>query len=218
MYKERVQKATYYALFVGIIGQKPRHRRTYPGFSHAKTRLSCRTHDLMRGTAWVEGGKARWMCRAPGCVATVSRTASVNQLGTRTRDGPAPYRSLAEGRFWRGKERERRSEKREEKREGHEQKDGSEHGLRESERIPERKKKKRDGETARILFAIKARDNLKAITITHGLRVHTLSPSARSRSAIPSHVARFADRFAWPSVSHVPSYTRFSRRYARVCP
>lgn len=47
--------------------------------------------------------------------------------------------------------------------------------------------KKRDGETARILFAIKARDNLKAITITHGLRVCTHAPrlrSSRSRSAI----------------------------------
>lgn len=53
--------------------------------------------------------------------------------------------------------------------------------------------KKRDGETARILFAIKARDNLKAITITHGLRVctHALRlrlclrlRSSRSRSAI----------------------------------
>lgn len=45
--------------------------------------------------------------------------------------------------------------------------------------------KKRDGETARILFAIKARDNLKAITITHSLRVRTLlSSPPRSRFAI----------------------------------
>ena len=69
-------------------------------------------------------------------------------------------------------------------------------------------REKRDGETARILFAIKARDNLKAITITHGLRVHTLSPSTlafRDRAEdslmvsvcpFPSTFALFADRFA----------------------
>lgn len=48
-----------------------------------------------------------------------------------------------------------------------------------SERASEREK--RDGETARILFAIKARDNLKAITITHGLGVYAVRcPTAAS--------------------------------------
>ena len=67
---------------------------------------------------------------------------------------------------------------------------------------------KRDGETARILFAIKARDNLKAITITHGFRVYAASWLTALRPARPPlrsriHIrvsARFlrgrADRFA----------------------
>lgn len=142
------------------------------------------------------------MCRASGYVATVSRTVSMNQLGTRTRETRTAQ--LARGRTPKSMG-EKRPKKKEERREELEQKDGSRlERDRKSER-DSREKEKRDGETARILFAIKARDNLKAITITHGLRVHTLSPSAlafrdRAEDSLMVHrthpLALFADRFA----------------------
>jgi len=44
------------------------------------------------------------------------------------------------------------------------------------ERVAAREGEKRDGEAVRILFAIKARDNLKAITITHGLPSRVRAP------------------------------------------
>lgn len=68
-----------------------------------------------------------------------------------------------------------------------------------SERASEREK--RDGKTARILFAIKARDNLKAITITHGLGVYAVrwltaaSPAPRRDRghALSSPLGSFCD-------------------------
>ena len=102
-------------------------------------------------------------------------------------------------------------------------------------------REKRDGETARILFAIKARDNLKAITITHGLRVYAVrwltalawSP-LRSRTHIRASMVfcwlappllRDRDRFAWPSAFRVNPPCSFSwlcdfhagSSYLRVC-
>lgn len=85
-YKERVQKAAYYALFAGA-PDKSRHRRrrrrSYPVL-RAKTRLSYRTYDLAsRGTS--RGRRAQEaplrMLRSWRYVATETlfRKASVNQ-------------------------------------------------------------------------------------------------------------------------------------------
>lgn len=83
-----------------------------------------------------------------------------------------------------------------------------------------REREKRDGETARILFAIKARDNLKAITITHGLGPCTLaaaaSPRSRTRSFFATWIVlRFSRRPPFPVAPPERKVNRFEFRIDR---
>lgn len=165
MYKERRKRPRIYVLFVDV------HRikatiAVRTSLHVQKVQLSCRTYDLVctyskqkektsvRSSSGYRSVGFLWICRDVVKQSVMFRTVSVNQLDHESAMRVRSFRHFVQRgkraeRIKRGKKRGRLCFK-------------DEHGG--------KRRKKGCDEAAWILFAIKARDNLKAITITHGLR------------------------------------------------